>query len=57
MSLMLWLVIASVPLLVVYLAGQGVTDVLLPDVFGLRKALGIQHAGGVLKLGMCNIIY
>lgn len=38
--------------MVVYLAGQGVTDVLLPDVFGLRKLLGIQHAGGVLKLGL-----
>lgn len=44
-------VIASVPLLVVYFAGQGATDVVLPRVFGLHSMLNVEHVGGVVKLG------
>jgi UDP-N-acetylglucosamine--dolichyl-phosphate N-acetylglucosaminephosphotransferase len=45
------LVIASIPLLVVYFAGHGVTDVVIPRVLGLRTLLNIEHTSGVLKLG------
>jgi UDP-N-acetylglucosamine--dolichyl-phosphate N-acetylglucosaminephosphotransferase len=44
-------VIASVPLLVVYFAGHGVTDVVVPRILGLRTLLNVEHVNGVLKLG------
>jgi hypothetical protein len=39
------------PLLVVYFAGFGGTDVVLPKVGGLRSLFGVEAVGGVLKLG------
>ena len=44
------------PLLVVYFAGHGLTDVVIPNVFGLRKLLNIEHVSGVLKLGSLSCI-
>lgn len=44
-------VIASVPLLVTYAAGQGVTDIVLPRLFGLRSLLGVEGTNGVVHLG------
>jgi UDP-N-acetylglucosamine--dolichyl-phosphate N-acetylglucosaminephosphotransferase len=43
-------VIASVPLLVVHFAGHGITDVVLPRVFGIRKLFGVE-ADGLVHLG------
>lgn len=45
------IVIASVPLLVVYFAGHGVTDVVIPRTFGLRALLGADATNGLLRLG------
>ena len=44
-------VIASVPLLVVYFAGHGVTDVVIPRTFGLRALVGADATNGLLRLG------
>lgn len=44
-------VIASVPLLVTYAAGRGVTDIVLPKVLGLRSLLGLEGTNGVVNLG------
>ena len=49
-------VVASVPLLVVYVAGHGLTDVVIPNVLGLRTLLGIQ-ATGLLALGPLYYVY
>lgn len=43
--------IASVPLLVTYAAGHGITDVVIPNVFGLRQLLNVVSTNGVLHLG------
>ena len=43
--------IASIPLLVTYAAGQGITDVVLPKVFGIRALLGAEATSGVIRLG------
>lgn len=48
-------VIASVPLLVTYAAGHGVTDVVLPRVFGLRELFGATSTCGVVHLGECRM--
>ena len=45
-------VIASIPLLVVYFAGHGVTDVVLPRSLGFRALLNVEASNGVFKLGM-----
>lgn len=44
-------VIASVPLLVTYAAGHGVTDVVLPNIFGIRELFNVVSTNGVLHLG------
>ncbi|GAA5891935.1 hypothetical protein JCM6882_007412 [Rhodosporidiobolus microsporus] len=49
--------IASVPLLVTYAAGHGVTDIVLPNLFGLRSLLGVEGTGGVLHLGPLYYAY
>ncbi|CEQ41109.1 SPOSA6832_02803, partial [Sporobolomyces salmonicolor] len=41
-------VIASVPLLVTYAAGHGVTDIVLPNILGIRKLLGAVATNGQL---------
>ncbi|GAA6059112.1 hypothetical protein JCM10212_003859, partial [Sporobolomyces blumeae] len=43
-------VIASVPLLVTYAAGHGVTDIVLPRVLGIRDLFGAVATNGVLHL-------
>lgn len=48
---LLRLVVASIPLLVVYFAGHGITDVVLPKVLGLRNLFNVEHVSGVLHLG------
>ncbi|BGP52047.1 tunicamycin resistance protein [Rhodotorula kratochvilovae] len=50
-------VIASVPLLVTYAAGHGVTDVVLPCVFRLRELLGGVATNGVVHLGPLYYLY
>lgn len=45
-------VIASVPLLVVYFAGDGVTDVVLPHVLDLHRLFNVVQTQGVLNLGL-----
>ncbi|KAL8280509.1 hypothetical protein RQP46_007157 [Phenoliferia psychrophenolica] len=50
-------VIASVPLLVTYAAGQGVTDVVLPKLFGIRWLFNVEATNGVLHLGPLYYIY
>ncbi|KAK9893775.1 hypothetical protein P389DRAFT_212899 [Cystobasidium minutum MCA 4210] len=50
-------IIASVPLLVVYFAGHGVTDIVLPRILGLRKLLNVEHVSGVLHLGPLYYLY
>lgn len=47
--------IASIPLLVTYAAGQGITDVVLPKVFGLRALLGAEATSGVVRLGKYHL--
>ncbi|BGP03839.1 tunicamycin resistance protein [Rhodotorula toruloides] len=49
--------IASVPLLVTYAAGHGVTDVVLPKLFGLRELLGGVATNGVVHLGPLYYLY
>ncbi|GAA99463.1 uncharacterized protein L969DRAFT_619951 [Mixia osmundae IAM 14324] len=49
-------IIASVPLLIVYIAQQGGTDVVLPKALGLRSLLGLD-ATGILKLGPLYYLY
>ncbi|GAA5992766.1 hypothetical protein JCM11641_007802, partial [Rhodosporidiobolus odoratus] len=49
--------IASVPLLVTYAAGHGVTDIVLPDIFGIRELLGAVATNGVVRLGPLYYIY
>ncbi|GAA5828735.1 hypothetical protein JCM5353_002872 [Sporobolomyces roseus] len=49
--------IASVPLLVTYAAGHGVTDVVIPDILGLRQLLGIVSTKGLLHLGWIYYLY
>ncbi|GAA6042168.1 hypothetical protein JCM8097_004995 [Rhodosporidiobolus ruineniae] len=49
--------IASVPLLVTYAAGHGVTDVVLPNVFGIRELFGAVHTSGVVHLGPLYYLY
>ncbi|GAA5834432.1 hypothetical protein JCM11251_007989 [Rhodosporidiobolus azoricus] len=49
--------IASVPLLVTYAAGHGVTDIVLPNLFGLRALFGVEHVSGVLHLGPLYYAY
>lgn len=44
-------VIASVPLLVTYAAGHGVTDIVLPRLPGLRWLFDVEGTNGVLHLG------
>lgn len=50
-------VIASVPLLVTYAAGHGVTDIVLPKLFGLRKMFNVESTNGVVHLGSLYYIY
>ncbi|BGP20409.1 hypothetical protein JCM10213_004627 [Rhodosporidiobolus nylandii] len=50
-------VIASVPLLLTYAAGHGVTDVVLPNVFGIRELLGVAATNGVIHLGPLYYLY
>ncbi|GAA5997623.1 UDP-N-acetylglucosamine--dolichyl-phosphate N-acetylglucosaminephosphotransferase [Rhodotorula paludigena] len=50
-------VIASVPLLVTYAAGHGITDVVLPKVFRLRELLGGVATNGVVHLGPLYYLY
>ncbi|GAA6055728.1 hypothetical protein JCM3770_001039 [Rhodotorula araucariae] len=50
-------VIASVPLLVTYAAGHGVTDVVLPRVFRIRELLGGVATNGVVHLGPLYYLY
>lgn len=45
------LVIASVPLLVTYAAGHGVTDIVLPKFFHLRELFNVVATNGVFHLG------
>ncbi|GAA5979450.1 hypothetical protein JCM5350_003910 [Sporobolomyces pararoseus] len=49
--------IASVPLLVTYAAGHGVTDVVIPNIFGLRSLLDVVSTNGVLHLGWMYYLY
>ncbi|BGO95992.1 hypothetical protein NBRC10512_006458 [Rhodotorula toruloides] len=49
--------IASVPLLVTYAAGHGITDVVLPKLFGLRELLGGVATNGVVHLGPLYYLY
>ncbi|GAA5908596.1 UDP-N-acetylglucosamine--dolichyl-phosphate N-acetylglucosaminephosphotransferase [Sporobolomyces salmoneus] len=49
--------IASVPLLVTYAAGHGVTDVVIPNLFGLRILLNVVSTNGVLHLGWMYYLY
>ncbi|ORY82963.1 glycosyl transferase family 4-domain-containing protein [Leucosporidium creatinivorum] len=49
--------IASVPLLVTYAAGHGITDIVLPKVFGLRELLGAAGTSGVVHLGPLYYLY
>lgn len=44
-------IIASVPLLVTYAAGHGVTDIVLPRLFGLRTLFGVEGVNGLLHIG------
>ncbi|SCV74810.1 BQ2448_7839 [Microbotryum intermedium] len=44
-------VIASVPLLVTYAAGHGVTDIVLPNVLGVRTLFDAVSTRGVVHLG------
>ncbi|GAA5894763.1 hypothetical protein JCM8208_006064 [Rhodotorula glutinis] len=50
-------IIASVPLLVTYAAGHGVTDVVLPRVFRIRELLGAVATNGVVHLGPLYYLY
>ncbi|GAA5973123.1 hypothetical protein JCM21900_003083 [Sporobolomyces salmonicolor] len=50
-------VIASVPLLVTYAAGHGVTDIVLPNILGIRKLLGAVATNGVVHLGPLYYLY
>lgn len=50
-------VIASIPLLMTYAASLGVTDVILPKVFGLRRLLGVESTGGLVRLGPLYYLY
>lgn len=43
--------IASVPLLVTYAAGHGVTDIVLPNLFRIRELFQVVHTNGVFHLG------
>jgi len=52
-----FVVIASVPLLVTYAAGHGVTDVVIPDILGLRQLLGIVSTKGLLHLGSFTLLF
>ncbi|GAA5830370.1 hypothetical protein JCM3766R1_002695 [Sporobolomyces carnicolor] len=49
--------IASVPLLVTYAAGHGVTDIVIPKLFGLRTLLNVNATNGVLHLGSMYYLY
>lgn len=50
-------IIASVPLLTVYAASSGSTDIILPHIFGLRTLLGVQHTNGLLRIGPLYYVY
>ncbi|SCZ98065.1 BZ3500_MvSof-1268-A1-R1_Chr3-3g06551 [Microbotryum saponariae] len=50
-------VIASVPLLVTYAAGHGVTDVVLPNVLGVRTLFDAVSTNGVVHLGPLYYLY
>ncbi|KAM0751877.1 hypothetical protein T439DRAFT_313240 [Meredithblackwellia eburnea MCA 4105] len=50
-------IIASVPLLVTYAAGQGITDVVLPKILGLRWLFNVESTNGVVNLGPLYYIY
>lgn len=50
-------VIASVPLLVTYAAGHGVTDVVLPKFFHLRELFNVVATNGVFHLGPLYYVY
>ncbi|KWU45178.1 hypothetical protein RHOSPDRAFT_9643, partial [Rhodotorula sp. JG-1b] len=50
-------VIASVPLLVTYAAGHGVTDIVLPKFFHLRELFNVVATNGVFHLGPLYYVY
>lgn len=50
-------VIASIPLLITYAAAGGVTDVVIPRVFGLRRLLKVEETNGLLALGPLYYVY
>ncbi|KAI5475833.1 UDP-N-acetylglucosamine-dolichyl-phosphate N-acetylglucosaminephosphotransferase [Pseudohyphozyma bogoriensis] len=50
-------VIASVPLLVTYAAGSGITDIVLPKTFGLRALFNVESTSGVIHLGPLYYLY
>ncbi|GAA5982594.1 hypothetical protein JCM10908_006711 [Rhodotorula pacifica] len=50
-------VIASVPLLVTYAAGHGVTDIVLPKFFKIRELFNVVATNGVLHLGPLYYVY
>lgn len=49
--------IASVPLLVTYAAGHGLTDIVLPKVFGIRTLFQVESTNGVLHLGTFPLLF
>ncbi|KAK4054046.1 tunicamycin resistance protein [Microbotryomycetes sp. JL221] len=50
-------IIASVPLLVTYAAGHGITDIVLPRVPGLRPLFKAVSTNGVIHLGALYYVY
>ncbi|KAM0789901.1 hypothetical protein ACM66B_006743 [Microbotryomycetes sp. NB124-2] len=50
-------IIASVPLLVTYAAGHGITDVVLPRIPGLRPLFKAVSTNGVVHLGGLYYVY
>ncbi|KAK4048692.1 tunicamycin resistance protein [Microbotryomycetes sp. JL201] len=50
-------IIASVPLLVTYAAGHGITDIVLPRIPGLRPLFKAVSTNGVVHLGALYYVY
>ncbi|WAQ80994.1 hypothetical protein PtA15_1A332 [Puccinia triticina] len=50
-------IIASVPLLTVYAASAGSTDIIVPHIFGLRAFLGVEKINGLISIGPLYYIY
>ncbi|EFP87639.2 uncharacterized protein PGTG_13425 [Puccinia graminis f. sp. tritici CRL 75-36-700-3] len=50
-------IIASVPLLTVYAASSGSTDIIIPHIFGLRALFGVAMTNGLLSIGPLYYLY